>query len=1291
MSEQSFSTNAHRNRGLFADYYLNEILPKQADWPSLVAEGKAVLAQLQALRATLKPEDLDESQLEDRWIKPVLKALGHHYAVQFKIRFRGTAHRKPDYALLASQADADAITNQIYTPDDITHVLAIADAKAWGVRLDQTADNKPSPSLQIDEYLRYSERPWGILTDGRYWRLYHRDSSKNNVYYEIDLDYLLNLESVLTQDLSDEFVYFYAFFRLEALSHGWLEAVRRGSEDFAERLSDALESQVYDALEGIAQGFLEYRRNKVKPTPDTLKLIYENSLVLLYRLLFILYAESRDILPMDNTRYKDRSSLKNLTSKRIAPTDSIDTTATYTYLQDLFFAIDSGDRKLTMPPYNGRLFSDDDHAFLKSNGVGDAYLNAALDKLARIEQDGKSVSVDYRDLDVRHLGSVYEKLLEYTLDIARDPLKLVTKVTGSRKQQVYEVAQPGEAVIKEAGQVYLRTGSNERKVTGSFYTPDYIVRFIVEKTVGPALDDIRQRYAGIDSEGLWVVHDSAALIREVLALNILDPATGSGHFVVDVIAYMAEWLRGLGIRPADIGDEDELLYWKRQVASSCIYAVDINPLAVELAKLSVWLATLAKGKPLSFLDHHIRVGNSLVGTSISAIDDGEVTLDDEEKRRKVGQKKAESEAQTGQMALFSDDHFNEGVRFAVAQMSAIEHTIADNVQDVKRQEQLYADLSERLSAWRQAADVWTARYFGVAFTAEDWKRVKDIASTGEVHPSLKGRLKEVAALAAEHRFFHWDLTFPEVFFDESGGRKATPGFDAVIGNPPYVRQESIKSIKPYLQRHYGVFDGKADLYLYFYERGIDYLKPESRLGYITSGTFMNTESAKPFRRYIHEQMAFEWVVNFGENQPFKGAEMVYPTMGVMRRGQPKPTFHSLFVEGVLTPLQMETVLDEPVWAENLSEVTGMQEWRFQAPGLTDLFKKITVGRQTLGEKSSCELYSGIKTGFNAAFVVDEITNARLIKEHPSSAELLKPIRHGENLRPWVQSDGREYLIFARKGTDISAYPAIERHLAKFRTMLEPKPSSWNDKIDGVWSGRKAGYYKWFELQDQIAYHEKFKLPKIMGPDIAKLPRFSWDTQSLFCNEKGFIIIPDSLSLLSILNSRVIWFIISQIATPLRLRADLWQYQAKIQFVKRLPTPDLTADQESELSTLAQHITDLAQQRYTLHEDERQTLSGEFGGGAPITSHKTLYRWWELPTVKALSAELKKLFKRDIPVHKQTEYRKYLDGIKARHVALTEQIAALEIRLNEVVYDAFGLTAGERGLIEEATQYPYGEV
>jgi len=1262
---------SHLNNGLFADYYLNEIVPTLPEWDAtLFAEAKSALAHLRDLRARINPAALDESQLEEQWVKPVLDTLSLYFSVQVKIRYRERGYRKPDYVFVVTENEARALTSEIYAPEQIAHALAVGDAKRWGVNLDQSAPGQRNPAQQIDEYLRYSELPWGILTDGRTWRLYHRDSSKYNSYYAVDLDHLLESGNV------DAFLYFYAFFRRKAFTSGWLRKVLAGSEDFAQKLTDKLEDEVYEALEMIAQGFLDYRRNRLSADPATLRNIYEQSLVLLYRLLFIFYAESREILPLHaNDEYTDRRSLNAI--KRavahaldFAQTLNPDTDEIYGRLKYLFFAIDAGDERLDMPPYNGRLFNDGEHPFLADNTVGDAYLIPALDKLARVTDNGRRVFVDYRDLDVRHLGSIYEKLLEYELDIAREPL------TTKGKDERYAPAKDGDPVVKQPGQVFLRTGSNERKVTGSYYTPDYIVRFIVEKTVGPLLEAITTRHADLDEEGTWHVRDGAALVREVLALNVLDPATGSGHFVVDVTSYIAEWLTALALRPADLGDEDELIYWKRQVASACIYAVDINPLAVELAKLSMWLTTLAQGKPLSFLDHHIRVGNSLVGTSLSEIDDTAVSIEEEKKRRKKlakAEKKAAAAAAAGQLTMFSDADFTEGVSFAVAQMAAIENTRAEDVKDVKRQEQLYADLTKRLSAWEQAADVWTARYFGLELTAEQWKTVRGFSGGGTMPPAVQGIVSEAARIAREQRFFHWELAFPEIFYDANGAPKETPGFDAVIGNPPYVRQERIQPVKPFLQAQYEVYSGTADLFLYFYERGLQFVREAHRLGYITSGTYMNSNSAKPFREYIHDNAGMEWVANFGENQPFRGAEMVYPTIAIMRSGNGGDTFRNLFIEDALRFADLQGALESGEWVDSLSEATSMDEWRFQAAELTLLFSKLTSGRTTFEAHLQGKLYSGIKTGLNEAFVVDEETYQSLVSQHTSSREILRPILRGQDLRPWHHQNSDSYIILAKQGIDIDAYPAVKAHLEHFRAKLERRTDTFDE---------------WYELRP-CDYYEEFDGAKVIWPDISKLPRFSWD-EGTYLNNTGFFISGVKHSLLALLQSRVLWFAISQMAQPLRLRAGLWQYRVIPQFVGRLPIPDLTAQQESDLAAIAEEITGLARSRYGLHEDFRQTLVNEFDG-EPISTRVALYKWWELEDEKALSDEINRRFGQEIPLKKRGEWRGYLAAESARHADLTAQIVALETRLNAIVYDVFALTPEERRLIEETTKYPYGEV
>jgi len=1278
-AQPTFFSSKHKNWGLFSDYYLSDIVPTLDEWKDdneLFAHARVLRDELRSRLSSIQAEALSEAQLEDTWVKYVLEKLGHYWSVQVQIRYREKGYRKPDYVFTKTQVEANALTSDIYTPAQIAHALALGDAKRWGTPLDQSSGkDKQNPSEQIDEYLRYSELSWGILTDGRIWRLYHRDSSKENVFYAVDLPELL------ASDELHDFYYFLLFFRQAAfIKGGWLDRVLKGSTDFAEGLSEQLEDEVYLALEQLAQGFLNYRRNRLKPDAPTLKNIYEQSLVLLYRLLFVLYAESRDVLPMssnvDYAEYRSLRALSGVVKNKIEGETRVNKMAvnedpTYASLSALFFAIDEGDDHYGVAPYNGRLFSESEHPFLADNSIGDAYLVPALDRLTRIdakvrgEATPRRVFVDYRDLDVRHLGAIYEKLLEYQLDVAEVDLTL--------KSGKYQPAAAGDDIIKKQGEVYLKGGNNERKVTGSYYTPDYIVRFIVERTLEPLLNELTHHYAELDAEAHWQVRDGAGLRKAILSINILDPATGSGHFMVEAVAYVAEWLRRLRLQPADLEvGEDELVYWKRQVVTTCIYGVDVNPLAVELAKLSLWLTTIQRGKPLSFLNHHVQVGNTLVGfkAEVPPPRPSPVVTGEGERTSPPSPLSVYSEREHQQLELFGDAGAMHSLSAAVTKMSGIENALVATVKDVKAQEQDYAELEKALEPLRQVANYWAAQYFDAERTSPP--NPLSVYREGENNPQAEA----VKRLAEDQHFFHWELEFPEVFFTPDGKRLADGGFDAVIGNPPYVRQERIIPIKPFLEANYAVYSGTADLFLYFYERALKLVKPSKRIGYITSGTYMNSNSAAAFRQYIHEQAAFETVINFGENQPFKGAEMVYPTIAVLRNGKPTPTFRSLFIEKVYPRQALGDAIHDLPTVDTSSDVTALDEWRFQSVELTALFKKVTQGYQHLGEAVDGKIYYGVKTGLNDVYVIDEATRAKLIQKHPSSKEILKPILRGEDLRPWYQIDSQQYLVWAYQGIEIDNYPAIKEHLLPHEAALAKRSDAVN--------------LKWYELRP-CDYYSEFDKPKIIWPEIGKLPRMSFDTQGHYINNKSCLISNSTLpiySLLGILQSRVLWFTISQIAVPLRLRAGLWQYQLTQQFARRLPIPELSAEQESGLAEQAEAITALAQERYQLDEAMRKRIAADLGAGGKL--NEKLDNWWDLDFA-ALRAEVKKAFKSDIPVSQRDEWESYLADRKAKHDALTKAIIAREKTLNDIVYATFKLTIDEIALIEQATKYPYGAV
>src|SRR5947209_3238024 len=651
-------TAPHHNQQLFSDHYLDVILPQQQDWQLLAVEAQPVMQEVATLFKKYKPGG-KEVQAEYRLVRPVLEALGHTFEVQPSlVTSHGT--KTPDYIFYLNEAALEEnkgkkLTESILQP----RAFAVGDAKYWNCPLDvaikaegkdrELLTNK-NPSYQIAFYIQHSGLEWGILTNGRLWRLYHKATAhKLDHFYEVDLPALLASGKV------EEFLYFYAFFRRAAFDQHPLgvASILKESIDYAQGISDSLKRQVYEALRHVAQGFLDYSTNQLTPDdPATLKEIYDNSLILLYRLLFILYAEARNLLPIsDSNLYAEDYSLRSMAQTIARDLDAGRTlrsigTRLYHQLKELFGYINIGDPPLHITTFNGGLFDPQRHAFLEKYDIGDARLQQAIHKLARTVTNGQIERhfIDYRDLSVRNLGTIYEGLLEYHLE---------------------------KTEAKDGWTIDLLNDKGERKATGSYYTPDYIVKYIVDQTVGPVLQRAREQAA-----------TDKAKVEAVLAIKLLDPSMGSGHFLVESTEYIARFLVELNVQPEEVMKAYELAYWKRRVVQSCIYGIDLNPLAVELAKLSLWLSTVAKDRPLSFLDHHLRTGNSLIGTRLA---DLAVAPNGNGKIKK-------QEAPRAQLSLFDDEAFRQSMTLAVNLMWLVEDSPAQTVVQVKEQEQLYIEM-----------------------------------------------------------------------------------------------------------------------------------------------------------------------------------------------------------------------------------------------------------------------------------------------------------------------------------------------------------------------------------------------------------------------------------------------------------------------------------------------------------------------------------------------------------------------------------------------------------------------
>jgi type I restriction-modification system DNA methylase subunit len=1244
----------HQNAQLFSDYYLDQVLPQEQAWQLLAGDAAPVMAEVARIVAAYTPSE-NEAQTEEGLIRPVLRALGHAFEVQPALHTPlGT--KRPDYVLYR---DAQALgANKGATLDDArlrTGALAVGDAKYYDRPLDAALkkasgnDINAHPGIQIDFYIRHSGLAWGLLTNGRLWRLYHKDSSaKLDRFYQVDLAGLLQSQNV------EAFLYFYAFFRRQAFDDHelGLERLLQASTNYARGVGDTLKQQVYDALRHLAQGFLDHPANRLATDPATLQQIYDNSLIVLYRLLFILYAEARELLPLrESELYRRQYSLQAI-ARDVAQQLDANTfllpasTTIWQRLRELFAIIDQGSPPLQVATFNGGLFDSQRHPFLEQYRIGDAHLQRALDKLVR----AKGQLIDYRDLAERHLGSIYEGLLEYHLQAL--------------------------AVPEGHWTVALLNDKGQRHSTGSYYTPDWVVRYMVEATLGPVL---RAAVADTNSD--------ADKVAAILAVNCLDPSMGSGHFPVAAMEYIARFI--VEEVPSPTGDaqgETDLQYWKRRVAQSCIYGVDLNPLAVELAKLSLWLATAAKGKPLSFLDHHLRCGNALVGARLA-----ELRLGGE--RRKTTHKQQAQQQAAGQLSMLQDSDFARSMGVAVGSMWLIEESAGSTVAEVKEQERLYAGLRDELTRrYARLADLATATHFGVAVDGALWQPLSDYATGRSLAAPARFSewLAQSEALARQHRFFHWELEFPEVFFNQHGqplGEGA--GFDAVIGNPPYVRQEQLAPLKPYLADAYkDVYAGTADLFVYFFAQALRLLHTDGRTAYISSNSWLRAAYAAPLRALLRQAATVEQVIDLGDNRVFADAPDVYPAIHVVRRAAPPPE-HAAQVavfnrgEGVKNFAAQVAAKLQPVSIHDQAD----SGWQLAADDGRRLFAKLVAAGRPLGDVVDGKIYRGILTGLNEAFIIDQTTRDQLIQNDTASATIIKPVLRGEDLRPWYQEGEDRFIIFARRGIDIDAYPAVKAHLKQFRDQLEPRPIEWD--IATPWKGRKPGSYKWYEIQDSVDYYKAFDQPKIFWPELAKQPRFSWDDTGAYINNKGFVAPTNETWLLGLLNSRAIWFVIMRTCLGLGERAGMERFQLFAQYISKLPIPDAPTPEREAIGALALQITEQARARYTLHTRARRRIQQDVGiAGKGLNQRLTA--WWDLD-FPAFRAELHKVWKRDIALKERDDWDEWLNDQRARHAQLTDAIVARERALNQRVYALFGLSPTEVTLIEASTKYRYGEV
>ena len=724
-----------RNRSLFASHHLIDRVPQRSDWETLCQRSLSLLS--------LRREELIEAlgfDLEPSGQAVILRSHGNTRAMA---------------VFLGHGENPEAVSTRFNGMTPVSWAIARA-----------TADNIPYVIVERGDQLRIHATRTDV-------------ASRSSAFVE------LNLPLLTATDAG----YLTLLFSADSLSSGGIfERLLVESHDFAFGLGDRLRSRVYEeAVPAIADALIaKYQDAGGSTDAASLAALYNRTLLVLFRLLFVAYSEDRGLLPLQtNDLYRQRSlkhlarELANLATEhgiRNVPYDEFSTDY-WDNVRALWAAIDRGRAEWNVPPYNGGLFSYDadinsDGAALSELSLTNAEFGPCLLGLLVDRGDDEFGPIDFANLDVREFGTIYEGLLESDLAVA--PCDLTIDA-----DDIYLPTKNGEEVIVAEGQIYLHNQSGARKSSGSYFTKPFAVQHLLEHALEPALDKHLARLAVLLEDD-----DDIAVARDFFDFRCVDLSMGSGHFLVAAVDHIerrfseflsihritgvldeldrlghksAENLAAVGLTADDV-DTSALL--RRQIARRCIYGVDLNPTSVELARLALWIHTFVKGLPLTSLNHGLVVGNSLTGIGtldevIDVLDPGAVSG-----TQTFVSGALEAALRTAQTAL---------VRFAeIGEADKAEVKIA---RDAQKEAERATASAKILCDFAVAVRLGDATLPPYAYEEDQFLVAAEASGATQIADGL-GAL-------------HFPVVFPEVFL------RSTPGFDCIVGNPPYdkVRHE----------------------------------------------------------------------------------------------------------------------------------------------------------------------------------------------------------------------------------------------------------------------------------------------------------------------------------------------------------------------------------------------------------------------------------------------------------------------------------------------------------------------
>ena len=734
----------------------------------------------------------------------------------------------------------------------------------------------------------------------------------------------------------------------------------------------------------------------------------------------------------------------------------------------------------------------------------------------------------------------------------------------------------------------------DNKDKGAYYTPKVIVSYMCRQSLLRYLEshlgknehltrlceihepgDLREKHN-------WCAANAKRIATLLENVKICDPAIGSGAFPIGMLNEIVH-LRTL--LNHELNDPAERAKLKKAVIQDSIHGVDLDSGAVDIARLRFWLALVVDEEtpsPLPNLDYKIMQGNSLL-ESFQGVDLSTLHEEGAKKPLKIPLGLAQSELE---MFTSAQQEFRE-----TQQEKKRDLQDAMRAYFAARKPERKAELRGRID---QKVIEHIRHYFEVSIeegkiehhqAATDWQEKRrrapqwnPPAAALKRHEKLAARiaaltdsLTKLNALQhqAERPFFLWHLLFQDVF--ENGG------FDIVIANPPYVRQELIKDQKPLIEAEgYITYTGTADLLVYFYERAIQLLKPKGVLTFITSNKFYRAGYGEKLRSHLAENLTLHTLIDFRDAPVFNGV-IAYASILIGQK-ETAPANHKVAAlpwdqskPAAVLPLEIAKAF--PVAQSSLTP----DGWRLVSPATEMLLKKLRETGTPLGEYVQGRFYYGIKTGFNEAFVIDGKKRAELIAADPKSAEIIKPFLRGRDVKRWQATHADLFLIKITSSANVvhpwkdakkpwekfsETYPAIAAHFESLKNIKDAKGVTHWQRLK---ERDDQGTHFW-ELRS-CAYWQEFEQPKIVIPAIEQKGSYACTTGPMYSNDKTSICVSEETPFLAaVLNSQMSQFIIEQVSAS----RQNGYFEFKPMYVSPLPIPPATDAEKSRLSTLAAH-------------------------------------------------------------------------------------------------------------------------